>query len=156
MSSYLLLLRHAEAMDKSYAQKDSERLLTPHGIQQLKSISKQMLDKDLIPQLIIASPAIRALETANQIIQNLGIKSSTLQTMDGLYSGDVYNYQEIIFSFFNPAETLLIIGHNPMISDFSTSISPKSPYFTTATLAAFQPSENTSAASFSLDTCLAP
>ncbi len=80
----LFLLRHAEA--ESEAGSDETRTLTVKGSSQAESIGKFCLRHDVIPEMILTSPLIRAKETARLVARELDF-SPQVQTADFLRAG---------------------------------------------------------------------
>jgi len=70
----IYLLRHGIADDAKPGQPDSERALTEEGRDKLRRVLKRARTADLEPDLILASPYRRALETAAVAAEVLGYK----------------------------------------------------------------------------------
>ena len=61
----LLLMRHAKSSWKDDTLSDHERPLKKRGRKDTKRIAKVIKENNLIPNVIISSPAVRTLETVN-------------------------------------------------------------------------------------------
>jgi len=69
----LYIVRHAQRADTgepTYAG-DPEAELTPEGEKQARKLGRWMADKEEIPAIIIASPAVRTQETAEAIVEEI-------------------------------------------------------------------------------------
>ena len=117
----LLLLRHADSADKLQGQADKERTLTGKGALQSAEVAAFMKTKDLIPERIIASSALRVRATVELISREWTGDYST-QFVDDLYEADEATYVRIIRQA-GECQSLLITGHNPSISSFASYIS---------------------------------
>src|ERR1700754_152281 len=60
----LTLLRHAEAQPQDSSPEDFERALTKRGTREAREIAARIVQRSLIPDLILVSPADRAWATA--------------------------------------------------------------------------------------------
>ena len=75
----IYLLRHGIADDAKPGQPDSERALTEEGRDKLRRVLKRARTADLEPDLILASPYRRALETAAVAAEVLGYKGEIVR-----------------------------------------------------------------------------
>ena len=120
----LLLARHAQASKISISD-DLTRVLTPKGKVQAKLIAQDLKNLNLIPELIIHSPANRSSETASIIINDL--KESPIDDLlfYGLYDATVKEYKRIITKVPDTVDVLLLVGHNPILSELAKNLSPE-------------------------------
>jgi len=65
----LYLLRHAKAESATSQSSDEDRALVPRGVDDVKKLATKLIKKDIRFDLILTSPAIRTITTA-QIIAN--------------------------------------------------------------------------------------
>ena len=110
-------MRHAKAETESPTDNDFDRRLNKKGILEAKIFSDKIFHLDIIPQMIITSPVIRALATAEIVADYHGLKQKMLKK-NYLYNR-LYTFKEIvkdIEDFDAEAHTVLIVGHNPTIS----------------------------------------
>ena len=80
----LLLLRHGKS-DWSTNTIDFDRPLKKRGKRNAKQIGMWLLDNDLIPDLIISSPANRAISTAKIVAEILLLSDDSIKTNDRVY-----------------------------------------------------------------------
>ena len=66
----LIIARHGKAGEIKDNQPDMLRELAPRGHKDAKNIAKALLKKDIIPGLILSSPAVRSIETARDLAEN--------------------------------------------------------------------------------------
>ena len=117
----LSLLRHAQADDPVSNQEDWDRPLTRRGMLDAKEMARRMKVAKHKPQLILSSPAIRARQTAETFAQCFA--GATLQFVDGLYLADPKQLLICIREHGGAAAHLLVVSHNPGITEFANQLS---------------------------------
>ena len=70
----LYWLRHGIAEDKRPGNSDAERHLTQEGIEEVRFVAKFLDQLDVDFDLILSSPLVRAMETAQATAEVLGVK----------------------------------------------------------------------------------
>jgi phosphohistidine phosphatase len=119
----LYLLRHGEAQSSGY--EDFDRPLTDHGKATIEKVGKQ-LASGTQPDLVIYSPAMRTLETKEIVAQHLDKKTQYIEYKN-LYAAPVQDIFNMIQSIDYNYQSLLIIAHNPGLSDLTSEFNPMSP-----------------------------
>jgi len=117
----LLLLRHADSVDKLPGQEDKQRPLSKKGISQCFSIASFLKEKELIPDCVIASDAARVRATLDAISKHHSLTMESTYLSD-LYEGDTSVYLNAVQGA-PDCQTLLVAGHNPGVSAFASFIS---------------------------------
>lgn len=114
---HLLLARHGKP---SWAHKevaDLDRPLKPSGLEETYLIS-EWLQKQKIPvDLIITSPAVRAIQTALIISRALKYPAYRLELNDQLYNGDYTKLVKFLQSMDNRYDNIMLIGHDPALTN---------------------------------------
>ncbi|MEN9922763.1 MAG: hypothetical protein RIS09_277 [Actinomycetota bacterium] len=113
----ILFVRHSDAAQ--FAASDFERPLTDIGKEHARRAADKLRDIDLKDFLSLVSPALRTLETWNIISSYLHLDDACQQVAE-LYNADLESYFEIIEN--NRFANLIIIGHNPAISQTISSL----------------------------------
>ena len=114
MSKTLFLLRHAKAMTGGVLIADQDRVLADRGIKDAKELASRLLKKDVKFDLILSSPAIRAITTAQIIAKGLDISArSYISVDDVLYGAEVMGLLKVISDVSKKIDKLLVVGHNP-------------------------------------------
>ena len=72
----LLLLRHAKSSWKKLNITDHDRSLNKRGKKDAPKMGKVIKELDIVPDLIISSPAKRAMDTAKLIAENCKYKKN--------------------------------------------------------------------------------
>jgi phosphohistidine phosphatase len=109
----LYLIRHAKSDWNNPELQDIERHLNERGYAAANFMSNKF---SVTPDLIISSPAIRALSTALIFARNLNYSSNNILIKKELYEAEVADYLSIIKSIGNSYSTVLLFAHNPTIS----------------------------------------
>jgi phosphohistidine phosphatase len=122
MSRKLILLRHSKAESYGSVQ-DFARELTPSGRKKAGSAAKQILKKGLTPQLIVSSGAKRALQTAQIVAQSLGLDTDSILVDDEIYHMRGVDFLPLVNALPDSLQTVLIVGHNPAISEAAYNFS---------------------------------
>ena len=76
----LYLMRHSKALNSSKDSSDFNRPLHPQGEIDAQTMGSRLLVKNPIPEIIISSPAKRALNTALQVLKELQQKRNLVST----------------------------------------------------------------------------
>ena len=109
----LILIRHGKS---SWAYPDLEdfyRPLKPRGINNSFSIGEELVNRDIFPDLILSSPAIRAMNTAIIIARKLDFPLQRIRANEGIYETSTYNLLQLISNVEDSIDTLMVFGHNP-------------------------------------------
>ncbi len=113
----IVVMRHAKAESESPTDNDFDRRLNKKGIVDAKNFAKKIYQLGIMPQLIISSPVIRALRTAEIMVDYFDLKNKMI-LKNYLYNR-LFTLVEVvkdIDEFNKNINTVLIVGHNPTIS----------------------------------------
>jgi phosphohistidine phosphatase len=134
----LQIARHAKS-NWDYEQiADIDRPLKEKGIERAYQVSHKIKQENLIPDLIITSPANRAMHTAVIFARVLGVPLTRLSINQLLYDASMGQIMELISHTSNDVDTLMILGHNPdftqLVNQFARTLIPN---LTTGTAVSF-------------------
>lgn len=120
----LMLLRHAKSAWKDREISDIERPLSDKGKKSASKLGKWLKQQNLMPDLILVSPATRAQQTLRRICNEC---SATAITVEALYLAEIDQLQQVLADA--PfAERIMLIGHNPGLEQlFNLLISETKP-----------------------------
>ena len=110
----LLLIRHAKATHET-GFIDFERPLQESGLYDAAVMAARLKDKGLIPQMLVSSPALRTISTANVFSQHLAIPHP--QTNRAVYEATKLELVKVINAFPDSCDFISLVGHNPGMSD---------------------------------------
>ncbi len=112
----LILLRHGHSPDGS---PDSTRPIDEEGMAEVKKSAEAIKSSGIMPDLIINSPATRTAMTAALAAEVLGHTGKTHED-SRLYYKTSPDYAAVISQADDDADVLMIVGHNPLISNFAS------------------------------------
>jgi phosphohistidine phosphatase len=118
----LLLIRHAKAANINGID-DFERPLKQSGMEDATIMAQRLHEKGIIPQRIIASPAIRTLTTANIFSEHLAIHS--VETDKKIYEASEGMLLQIINQLPDEHDFIALVGHNPGMSELLAYLTGK-------------------------------
>ncbi len=123
---FIFLVRHGEAKEFLNKADDFYRKLNFVGKKRICVLYEHLLHLNIIPEQIFSSCATRAVETMELLAGNFTIDSSQLKYIEDLYQGHLENYSNAVKTTNCSIQKLMIVGHNPAISDFATYLVGKS------------------------------
>ena len=119
----LMIVRHGKSDWDFQSVKDIDRTLKERGIRDGYDMAGRLLDKDLIPDLIISSTANRAFHSALIFSRVLNLDGDTIIPDKMLYLADVEDILAVIYGCNDSIDKLMIFGHNPGFTDLVNYLS---------------------------------
>lgn len=117
----LIIVRHAAAIERTAEVSEEQRYLTSEGRAFFRKTARTMLKKGVEPSLILTSPLVRAVQTADILAESLGYIGSVAVT-DELSPGfDVAALRRLLEKF-HQVDELVIVGHEPDLSTVVSSL----------------------------------
>ncbi len=108
----LTLLRHAKSAWDDPVARDFDRPLNKRGRKAAQTIGREMRALELRFDQVIASPAVRVMETLDDVAEGYG-RSLGASFDKRIYLASPETLLDIIRAADDGAERLLIVGHNP-------------------------------------------
>ena len=108
----LTLVRHGHAKFKGAELKDFERPLSRRGKAEAKETAVALYAQGLIPELVLASPAARTLQTAEIFVRELHLAERQLRPQESLYLASADQLLQAVQGVGSRIGHLMIIGHN--------------------------------------------
>lgn len=144
MARELLLLRHGKP-DRKGDTDDYNRPLKNKGKRGAQRIGAWLLQQNLKPDLIITSPAERALATAHKCCKAMGMDARNVQQDKRIYQADVDDLIKVLTDSPKASQRVMLVGHNPALEQLVRLLSDELPevpsgkkLMPTATLARLQ------------------
>lgn len=109
----LVIVRHGKSSWAYPELEDFYRPLKQRGINDAFRIGEELVNREITPDLILSSPAIRAMNTAIIIGRKLDFTLSNIQTNESIYEASTSQLVKLISDVDDGCETLMIFGHNP-------------------------------------------
>ncbi len=119
----LHIIRHAKAEEGSSFIKDFDRALTESGKADAKLIGKELDQLHVKPSMILSSPAKRALQTAQIVIDELDLSIENIVCNENIYDASLKTMSEVVSQTPDKVNTLMIFGHNPSFKDLVNYLS---------------------------------
>jgi phosphohistidine phosphatase len=116
--STLVILRHAEAIPSRA--NDHARQLTPRGRADAAAIGAALRTRLTGPVLVLASDAQRTVETAELAFPTDA--AVEIRTTAALYDASPATLLQAVQGVPGPQHTLVVVGHNPGLSDFAKQL----------------------------------
>jgi phosphohistidine phosphatase len=113
MSRELLILRHAKSAWDTDAATDFERPLAKRGRKASPRVGRFLSKQGLVPDFVVASPAMRARQTVIAVCGQMDISPDQISWDDRIYGGWTASLVSVLTDCPNDAKRVLIAGHNP-------------------------------------------
>lgn len=123
MNKELLLLRHGKS-DWDTDTSDFNRPLNKRGKINAQQMGKWLNEQQLLPDLIISSPANRALSTAKIVCETMSIPIHTIKTDDLIYEANLADLRLALLQIPGTVQQLLLVGHNPGLEYLLSYLTP--------------------------------
>ena len=129
------LVRHAHATWKDPQPSDFDRPLTRRGQSEAMVLGRLLARDKLAPDLVISSSAQRARQTTEILARELSLPTNALRYEESLYLAEAAQILEVVRSPGPMLSHLMIVGHNPCISELARQLAPRAdiPELETAT-----------------------
>jgi phosphohistidine phosphatase len=118
----LILLRHGKSSWDDPRLDDFDRPLAPRGVRNAPEMGRRLARRGLIPDLIVTSPAARAIATARAVARELDYREDRIVEAPELYLAS----PDVILATLRQAPasagTLMLVGHNPGLTEFANLI----------------------------------
>jgi phosphohistidine phosphatase len=118
----LVLLRHGKSNWDDPRLDDFERPLAPRGLRDVPEMGRRLARRAQPPDLVISSPAVRALTTARAVARELGYREDGIAEEPGLYHASAATMLSFIRRAPDTARTLLVVGHNPGMTELANML----------------------------------
>jgi phosphohistidine phosphatase len=115
-------MRHAKSDWNGYYVSDFERTLNKRGLK-AAPLMGEVLNAKISPDLIVSSPATRAKMTAEAVAQKLGYPQEKIAFVERIYEASAADLLRIIHRLPQEAEEVLMVGHNPGMTELINALS---------------------------------
>ena len=119
----LTLVRHAKSDWSLPGQNDWDRPLNRRGQRDAPEMARRLRSRRLKPDLILASPAVRALTTATVMARELKVPAAHVLQDERLYLAAPPDMLAVIRELGGTARHLMVFGHNPGVTDCANRLS---------------------------------
>jgi phosphohistidine phosphatase len=109
----LLLMRHAKSDRDSKAYNDFDRPLNRRGLRDARKMGAWLKEQNIIPDLVVSSPALRAKQTVLLVCEQLEKDAAEIIWDDRIYEARLDDLLQVIAESGKKTKSLLLTGHNP-------------------------------------------
>jgi phosphohistidine phosphatase len=120
----LILFRHAKSSWSDSSQPDIERPLSERGERDAPRMGGRLRARQARPELLLTSPAIRAARTAHLLARSMGYSRELIRSQESLYLATPDEILDVIAAQDNDVDCLLVIGHNPGLTELTNRLLP--------------------------------
>lgn len=114
----LFLIRHAKSSWDDLTLDDFDRPLNKRGEKDAPFMAEILKEKNVIPDLIISSPALRTKLTAQIIAKRIGF-TDNINFDKTIYEAPLSNLKKVVHNIDDSFDTIFFIGHNPALCDLA-------------------------------------
>jgi phosphohistidine phosphatase len=114
----LYLIRHAKSSWEEDGISDFDRPLKGRGVRDAHSTAQWLYKQGEFPEVIISSPATRAMHTALIFANNLKYPFRDIQIAGELYAGDSESIPTALANLDNKVKSVFLFGHNPSLTNY--------------------------------------
>ena len=108
----LYLLRHAKSDWEDSSLKDFDRPLNERGWKAAKIMGEEMRQREIVPDLVLVSPAARTKQTLARAEEGFGERFNTVEDRS-IYLAETETLVGLVRSAPADADRVMIVGHNP-------------------------------------------
>lgn len=121
----LILVRHAKSSWKDPTLRDHERPLNKRGKRDAPEMGDRLTRSGCVPELMVSSSAVRALDTARAIAGKLEYARKRIAVEGRLFHAGVAELLQVIRGVDDSVNTLMLFGHNPGLTDLANHLGPR-------------------------------
>ena len=85
-------------------------------------MAERLLNRHIIPQLLVSSPALRAFTTAKQFADVFNIDKKQIQTEPEIYEASASTLLNVVNKLDNKYDLIAVFGHNPGITNLAVNL----------------------------------
>ncbi len=123
----LYIIRHAKSSWDYPSLSDFDRPLNDRGKRDAPRMAKRLKEKRLTPDMVISSPAVRALDTCKIMCEVLGFDRKKIIEHKSLYHASEEQILSVVRQIKDrkgdKEEIVLLFGHNPGLTEFANRLS---------------------------------
>ncbi len=124
MSRELMLLRHGKS-DWSEQVDDFDRPLKERGKGGAQRMGAWLQEQELLPDLVVSSPARRAIDTARRAVMAMGGETQAIVQDRRVYAARVEELLQVLADLPAGAQRVLLVGHNPGLEELTEYLEEK-------------------------------
>lgn len=134
----LLLIRHAKSSWGDAGLADRDRPLNERGLRDAPVMGKRLAQRGVVPDLVLSSPARRALSTAELFAVALGVKRDHFVIDERLYAARADDLLRVVQGLDEHLKCVLLFAHNPGLTDLAHHFAREITHLITCAVVAFE------------------
>jgi phosphohistidine phosphatase len=134
----LVLIRHAKSSWDDSTLLDQDRPLNDRGRRDAPKMGERLAKRDVKPDLILSSPAVRALRTAEIIARKVDYRRKDIVVNERLYAVEADDLLDVIHQLGDKVERVMLFGHNPELTELAHRLSGEITDMPTCAVAEFK------------------
>jgi phosphohistidine phosphatase len=116
----IVLVRHATAVETGPQGSDFHRRLKKRGRREASLMAERLAALGGTPDLILTSPADRAVETARAFAERFAVPETAIELREQLYGGLLADeFLRLVQSLDDRRQCVFVFGHDPSFSEFA-------------------------------------
>jgi len=115
----LTIIRHAKSSWEQEGLSDFERPLNDRGRRDAPVMAARLKKDAAQPDLLVSSPALRAITTARVFADVLGIPTESIQLQAKIYDASLSTLLNVVQSLDDQYPHIALFGHNPGLSQLA-------------------------------------
>lgn len=119
----LLIVRHAKSSWDDFSVPDFERPLNERGKKDAPVMAERLIERNILPDLLVTSPAKRARKTAELFAKTFELPKENIVEAKELYEPTSEAFYDVISNLPVSASTVMVFSHNPGITAFVNRLS---------------------------------
>lgn len=113
----LTIIRHAKSSWRFADLDDFHRPLNKRGLRDCGKMPRQIGRRVKRPDLLLSSDAVRAVQTAQSLVDGLGLDPARVRVEHRLYLAELDTLLEEVGLVGPEVKHLMLVGHNPGLTD---------------------------------------
>ena len=134
----LYLVRHAKSSWGDPALPDRDRPVNERGLRDVATMGKRLAQRGVSPDVMLCSPATRALTTAEHLAKALGIKRKDIVVIARLYAAPAKELLSVIQGLGNEPKGVMVVAHNPGLTELAQHFASEITDMPTCAIAEFR------------------
>ena len=131
----LYIVRHAKSSWSENKVIDYNRSLNERGKKDIKTMGQRLVDRQVKIDKILGSASKRTTATARGLNKFLGLPTNKIELSSQLYHSDVSVLLHQVCQTSDECHNLMLVAHNPGVSDFCDYLTELEFYFPTLGMA---------------------
>lgn len=120
----LYVVRHTDSSWDNHILSDFDRPLSNQGITDAEKLANHFVCQNYKLESIVYSSALRTSQTANLLHKTINVdKKINLYNEKSLYDANITEVINVFYKCISHSNTLMIVGHNPSVTQFINYIS---------------------------------